>query len=372
MADKKNDKTNKTKLPPGIKRLSDGRLHVLATATDPRTKRKFYAERTLSAGATLGEAVDLRAQLRAELLGELTPRKKEAPPTLGAYALRWIKARAARVRLVTAKSYERTLSLYVLPRLGDLPVAEIRRSDLEGYAAWLERESGLAIRTQRVAWSKALDLLRDAWEEYDLRPIGRIKGPQGEPTPAGRALSREELDRLVAEACTRRARHASVVVTLAYTGLRALEVCRLRWCDLRLDDPDDAWLTVNHSKTRGGAGRPVPLPRLAAELLLAHRAEQPASLWVWCCLRDPAQATATQFASDAVISCAKAAGLAHTTPHDLRRTFVTLLDRAGVNRLAVRSLVGHSDDTTTNAYSRPSPADLRGALQVLEGGRKSA
>lgn len=369
MADKKNDKQ---KLPPGIKRLSDGRLHVLATATDPRTKRKLYAERTLSADATLGEAVDLRAQLRAELLGELTPSRKEAPPTLGAYALRWIKARAARVRLVTAKSYERTLSLYVLPRLGDLPVTEIRRSDLEKYAAWLERESGLAIRTQRSAWSKALDLLRDAWEEYDLRPIGRIKGPQGEPTPAGRALSREELDLLVAEARTRCARHSSAVVTLAYTGLRVLEVCRLRWCDLRLDDLDDAWATVNHSKTRSGTGRLVPLPRLAAELLLVHRAEQPASPWVWCHTGDPSRPAPTQFAAEAVASCARAIGLAHTTPHDLRRTFVTLLDRAGVNRLAVRSLVGHSDDATTNTYSRPSPADLRGALLVLEGGRKSA
>ncbi len=371
MADK-NKTSKQQKLPPGIKQLPDGRLHVLATATDPRTKRKSYAERTLSAAATLGEAVDLRARLRAELLGELTPSKREAPPTLGDYAGRWLEGRARRVRRVTAESYAQQLRLYVLPLLGHLPVAEIRRSDLEQFASWLERDSGLAARTCNVAWARALDLLRDAWEEFDLRPIGRLKGPKVESRPAGRALSQGELDALVTYAQTRSARYGSVVAVLAYTGLRALEACRLRWCDLRIDDPGDAWLTVNHSKTRAGAGRLVPLPRLAAELLLQHRAEQPASPWVWCLMNDHERPASPRLATEAVERCVVGAGLAHATPHDLRRTFITLLDMAGVNRLAVRSLVGHTDDATTDGYSRPSPADLRAALTVLEGGRKSA
>jgi integrase len=374
VADKK--KTDKT--PPkqtslsGIKQLPDGRFCLLVALTDPRTKKRKYVERTLDYGVTLGQAVDAREELLADLKAGQTPKKKQDPPTLGVYARSWLENKAPRIEVATVRAYGFALRLHILPHLGALPIAEIRRSDLERYIGWLERDSGLAVRTQQEIWSKTHTILKDAWEEYELRPVGRLKGPQGVAEPKGRALSREDLHSLVDHAGTLPDRQSSLITVLAYTGLRSLEACELRWCDLDLLDPDDAWLTVSRSKTRKGLGRRVPLPRLAVERLEKHRQTQAPSSWVWHLHGCPDRPVNTSFARQAVERSANALGLGSLTPHDLRRTYITLLDREGVNRMAMRELVGHTSNRTTDGYVRLSPADLRGALTVIEGGRKTA
>jgi integrase len=368
VADKK--KTPKTsKLPPGIKQLPDGRYRLLVKITDPRTKKASYVERTLNHGVTLGEAVDERAALVVGLKAGQAPSKKSEPPTLSAYAKLWIASKAARVRKVTAQKCAQTLTLYVLPRLGNLPIAEIRRSDLEQFAGWLETGSKLAIHTQRDAWKKAMSLLRDAWEEYELRPIGRLKGPQGDPPPAGRALSRDELDRLVQAALGCSARYGAVVVLMAYTGLRLTETVRLLRADLSTTNPDDAWLKVSHSKTKKGLGRRVPLPRIAVEALANHLAQASESPWLFPSLDDPRLPANISLIAGAVAKAAKLSGVQDVAPYDLRRTYITILEQVGVSRSVMRELVGHTSDTTTDIYVRPTDRDRRNALVLLEGGK---
>jgi integrase len=58
------------------------------------------------------------------------------------------------------------------------------------------------------------------------------------------------------------------------------------------------------------------------------------------------------------------------SPHDLRRTYITMMHREGVDRLVLRSLVGHTHDAMTDHYVKLGDQDRRGALQVIEGGLK--
>ncbi len=212
-------------------------------------------------------------------------------------------------------------------------------------------------------------LLRDAWEEYELRPIGRLKGPRGVSKPAGRALSREELDLLTQAALGHSSRYGAVVLVLAYTGLRPKEVVMLRRTDLDLADPDNAWIKVGHSKTKKGAGRRLPLPGVAVEALARHIQDSPESPWLFPMLKEPHRPCGTFIATSSVARSSALAGVEDVSPYDLRRTYATMLEQVGVSRSVMRELAGHTRDTTTDLYVRPTDQDKRRALTLIEGGR---
>ena len=60
----------------------------------------------------------------------------------------------------------------------------------------------------------------------------------------------------------------------------------------------------------------------------------------------------------------KTAGGTHVPCHDLRRSFVTRLIRAGVALPTVKRLAGHSDiQTTLSYYNQVDDADLRSGVE---------
>ena len=71
------------------------------------------------------------------------------------------------------------------------------------------------------------------------------------------------------------------------------------------------------------------------------------------------------------MTAATKAGLS-VTPHDLRHTAASLMEEAGIEMQVISRFLAHKDQRTTSSiYSKPRPAHLIGAAEVVNFRRKA-
>jgi integrase len=202
-----------------------------------------------------------------------------------------------------------------------------------------------------------------------LHAIREVRGVRSTTLPAGRALARTEISVLL-DACAADphpaagARDACLVALLA-SGLRRAECATLTIGDVSLSPGS---LRV---RGKGRKERLVPLDagvERAVAGWLAERGVRPGALL--CPVSKSGVITAIRHLSGTSIYRALArrageAGLAHLSPHDLRRTLVSqMLDR-GADIDAVRDLCGHASVVTTARYRRGGERAKRQIIEML-------
>ena len=67
----------------------------------------------------------------------------------------------------------------------------------------------------------------------------------------------------------------------------------------------------------------------------------------------------------ALLRRAADAGVPHLSPHDLRRSYITGLLRAGADLSTVQRLAGHASVTTTTRYDRRGDDEKAKAVALL-------
>ena len=182
-------------------------------------------------------------------------------------------------------------------------------------------------------------------------PLDGIKLPRGRFEIAGRALEAAEVEALAAAA--RSARDRAIVLVLAGAGLRAQELLDLAERDFNAGD--GASLLVRRGK--GGRLRRVPLPVQAAAAIgdyldSAAGRRRGATAPLFQSSRAAPQGMSYLNLYRIVVSCGERARLGHVSPHDLRRTYVTLRLDAGDPLPQVQRAVGHSTMAETAEYYR--------------------
>jgi integrase/recombinase XerD len=200
--------------------------------------------------------------------------------------------------------------------------------------------------------------------------IVMVESVSGERLPAGRVLDPDEIARLVAvcrdENTARGARDAALLALLFAGGLRRAEAAALELADV---DAATGRLLIRRGK--GNKARTVYLSGGALAALRAWlklRPDGAGALIVH--IHKSGAPTLRGISTTAIYAIivmrAQQAGLPPTTPHDLRRTFVTLMLERGADVLAVRRLAGHSSVQTTGRYDRRGETAAAAAAALID------
>ena len=147
-------------------------------------------------------------------------------------------------------------------------------------------------------------------------------------------------------------RNFAILSTLCHCGLRREETAAL---DMRLiQRREGRWVIADLIGKRGRV-RTVPIPAAAKDAL--HEWTSTAGITsgpIWRAMRKGGAITGLGLSAwaiwDVVVTAAKAAGISHLGPHDLRRTCAKLCRTAGGELEQVQALLGHEDLSTTAHY----------------------
>jgi integrase len=153
-------------------------------------------------------------------------------------------------------------------------------------------------------------------------------------------------------------RWRGLIFLAATTGLRLGELLRLEWQDVDMATGTLTVRSTDAAPTKSGRSRQAPLVPDALALLREMRASAPGPRVF---VTDDGTPMVNNVQRD--FHCiARRAGVRPCTIHDLRRTFITALQQAGVPLRTVQRLAGHaSAETTLRYYTAVMPEDERAA-----------
>lgn len=162
-----------------------------------------------------------------------------------------------------------------------------------------------------------------------------------------KSLTAEEFKKLVL-ATPKRDKSALTSFILAYgSGLRIQEVVNLQKSDIR-KDVSPPIISIRQGK--GGKDRTVPLPKGWKD---------------WMLSQIPIKKTMRSLERNFKSSVKKARLNPHYTFHSLRHGFAVRLVESGVPLPHVQMLLGHSNLSTTNIYTRSRPMDALKSYEDL-------
>jgi integrase len=165
-------------------------------------------------------------------------------------------------------------------------------------------------------------------------PTGRLAQRIDRP---GRALADWELPQLWKAADAQGWPFGAYLQMLLLLGQRRTETALLAWSDVDLEAK--VW-TVPPEITKSGRPHKIPLPRPAVTILRSHKRAARCDLVFPGRHNQPMTGWSKRL--PAVYKLTRAAGMAHWTLHDLRRTVRTGLGRLGVDRVVAELLIDHA------------------------------
>lgn len=258
----------------------------------------------------------------------------------------------------------------------DLPWHEITYEVVSAMRARLMARYSPA--TTNLTLSAVRGIVRMCWQlrlvehEAYIRAVD-VPPWHAESLPAGRMIPPAELRRLFAAASgpsPLNRRDSAMLAILLGCGLRAAEVVHLTVADY-----DPATGEVRVLRGKGGKDRMAYLaapgrqamdhwlevrgPSSGALLCDARRAGDP-------CVGGKMPPLSSKGIYYRVRALVKAASLGHASPHDFRRTHISLLLEGGYDISIVQRLVGHSSVTTTARYDRRPESVRRAAAESID------
>jgi len=322
--------------------------------------------------------------------------------TVAVYGAHWLDAVEASVKARSHASYAAQFALYIRPRLGARPVAELTRPELRAFLTQCRKRGvGDPARNRPprplaagsiYAIYAALRAMLNAAIEDGLRadnPAARLgKVLHLHPSKLARqaairrrALDREQTARLLEWCRTAEPAWYPLVLLLARAGLRIGEAIMLRLEDYnaaaRTLRVERAWNAKHRrEETPKHGARVVDVSAQLAAVLDAHTAAlakvvrledgAPVVRWLF-----PSEAGTMLDGRNVRRALARLAGGAELGrglgPHDLRHTVASQLIAAGKSPVYVQRQLGHASvATTVDLYGSGLPLEDRAGVDVLD------
>lgn len=216
-------------------------------------------------------------------------------------------------------------------------------------------------------------VLREAWRlgqmsAEDYRRAADLGSVRGETVPAGRELPAGQLDALM-QACQRDQgpagpRDAAIIGLMYSAGLRRAEVVALDLADYQVEQ---SRLVVRGKGRKERTAYVIEGAAFAIQDWLHARGLSPGPLF-WPVNKGEKvvkRRMTTQAVYNVLHKRVGEAGIASSSPHDLRRTFVSNLLDKGADISTVSRMAGHASVQTTARYDRRPEEAKRKASELL-------
>lgn len=278
----------------------------------------------------------------------------ERAPAMAATAWRYLDQLALSLQPTSVVAVDRALRNLAgyLVDAGVENFAAVERSHIEGFKSWLsdcgtDRGRAPARNTirQRLGMVRSFfdRIIEWDWPDAPLRtPMFAIDVPVADD-PLPRFLDDAQAARLLAAAARAPALERLVVELLSRTGMRASELCDLE-ADAVTSMGGAWWLRVPLGKLRND--RYVPLHPVLVELVSRWSAGH--TYLIECNGRQLDRHRVGRI----VKRVARAAGIGHVHPHQLRHTLATQAINRGMRLEAIAALLGHRSLRMTMTYAR--------------------
>jgi integrase len=351
-------------------RLDTGRDQLIAASVRLGREHRAWAQRLAAklygAETTLYHAGVLAAPPRRRSADESAERAREwasVAPRLRATLEGYVEQMRVSLRPGSVVHIERVLREFALWLTAQAPevgaVADLRRCHIERYKRYLaERPTSRGRRPAKRTLAGDLGTLRICLE--------RLGEWQGEDAPSRMLMFPGDVPKLddplprfiddgAAAELLRAARAEAdpfarlAVEFLARTGLRRSEFINLQ-VDSVVQIGAAYWLHVPLGKMR--TDRYIPLHPQLKELLDGWVAQRPASLREPWLFMDRGRRIGVRRVEEAVWKVARAAGIGHVTPHQLRHTLATQAINRGMSLEAIAALLGHKSLRMTMVYAK--------------------
>lgn len=252
----------------------------------------------------------------------------------------------------------------IRPFFGKLRAARLSTDQMDNY-----REKRKAEGRSDATVNRELSILRTAFHNARKRTPPKVNAVPYFPmvqemTIRKGFLSDEQYDALLGEL----PQELKALFVCGYvTGMRKSELLGIQWSHV---DFESGLITLDKGETKNDDARSAPI--LAGDMrafLLAAKAERDAS-WPqspWVFSRNGEQIKDFRWSWD---EAAKRAGVPELKFHDLRRTAVRNMRRAGVPQVVRMKISGHKTDSMERRYNIVDAEDLSIARELMERRKK--
>ena len=264
----------------------------------------------------------------------------------------------------TAYGYRGMIENYLKPQLGEIRLQKLTARDIQQYYTWLMDEKELSPNTVIKHHNMLTNTLNAAErQEYITKNPMRAVSPPKKRQREAKFYTPEQLGTLLDKAVGTRLELP--VFICAYLGLRRGELCGLRWGDVDLEHKT---ITIENTRTQAGkkeiekgtktasSTRTLYLPDTLCDMLKAAKEHQQACRAEYknayddndyVVVMEDGRPFRPNYLSELFSKFLADNDLPKIVLHELRHTFASLSNQAGIPAYNIGKALGHSTPATT-------------------------